>query len=184
MDGEMKIIQYLFIVINMLIAPAFAVASEEVPASYVAIECMCSPDKPIATVVLTTDPEFAASWDPSSENPLIILLVRAFVVDSDAYAKVYNFLATEAEKRKGQTLPLDNGVPYFEISGRNISGKVDTSGDRFHRNAFGWTLSEDIKTFAIPLKGKESLEMMKVVVKYLAGQGVGTSLQPELDKWR
>jgi len=40
------------------------------------------------------------------------------------------------------------------------------------------------KTLAMPLKDKESLEMMKVVVKYLAGQGGGTSLQLELDTWR
>jgi len=180
----MKIIQYLFIIINMLIAPAFAVASEEIRASYVAIECMCFPDKPTATVVLTTDAAFAATWKPTRDNMIIVMLVRAYVVDADTYAKVYDFLASEAEKRKGKSLSLDDGNPYFEISGRNISGKVNTSDNRFSRNVSGWSLSDDIKTFAIPLKDEESSEIMKVVAKYLAGQGIDEGLETYLDHWR
>jgi len=180
----MKIIRYLFIVIIMLIVPAFAGASGEIPASYVAIECMCIPDKPTATVVLTADPEFAASWEPTQENMFVVMQVRAYLVDADTYAKVYDFLVAEAETRKGETLSLDDGSPYFEISGRIISGKVNTSGNRFGRNIFGWSLFDDIKTFAIPLKDKESSEMMKVVAKYLAGQGSDAGLQLALNQRR
>jgi len=180
----MKIILYLFIIINMFIVPAFAVASEESRASYVAIEFMGIRDKPVATVVLTTDAAFAASWKPTRENPIIAMLVRAYVVDADTYAKVHDFLASEAEKIKGTTLSPNDGSPYFEISGGNISGKVNNSNDRFSRNVFGWTLSDDIKTFSIPLKDKESSEIMKGVVKYLTGQGIEEGLQIELDHWR
>jgi hypothetical protein len=168
----------------MIIAPTSVVASEETRASYVAIEYVGVPDKPIATIVLTTDAAYAASWKPTEKNKYIVFFVHAYLIDADVYAKVYDFLASEAAKRKGETLPLDDSDIVFEISGRTVSGKANNSDDGEDRNAFGWSLSDDIKTFAIPLNGKEYSEIMKVAAKYLDGQDIEKGLQRELDKWR
>jgi hypothetical protein len=112
------------------------------------------------------------------------MLVRAYLIDAAVYAEVYDFLASEAAKRKGNSLSSGDSNTYYEISGRNVSGKVNTAGDWLSQNVFGWSLSDDIKTFAMPLNRKESSEIMKVIAKYLAGQGIDEGLQKELNKWR